>query len=95
MTTDLVLQASADQSELSNVRNVTQFVGLTCPIYDSCNIVGYGTLQQAQASTNGSRGCVASAQSSREPATGFAAIAGLVGLLVVRVVRVRRRSSKA
>jgi hypothetical protein len=94
MTTDLVLQASSDQSELSNVRNVTQSVGLTCPIYDNCTVVGYGTPQQAEASVNGSGGCVASARSGPEPATGFAAIAGMVGLVVVRVVRVRRRSSK-
>ena len=50
MTTDFVLQASTDQSELSNVRNVTQAVNLTCPIYDGCNVIGTGTLAQAQAS---------------------------------------------
>ena len=33
MTKDFVLQASADQSELSNVRNVTQSVNLVCPVY--------------------------------------------------------------
>jgi hypothetical protein len=53
MTNDFVLQASADQSELSNVRNVTQSVNLTCPIYDGCNIIGTGTLAQAQASVDG------------------------------------------
>jgi hypothetical protein len=50
MTTDFVLQASSDQSELSNIRNVTQSVNLTCPIYDGCNVIGTGTLAQAQAS---------------------------------------------
>jgi Uncharacterized protein conserved in bacteria (DUF2330) len=41
MKTDFVLQASADQSELSNVRTVTQSINLTCPLYDTnCNIVG-------------------------------------------------------
>jgi hypothetical protein len=53
MTNDFVLQASADQSELSNVRNVTQSVNLTCPIYDGCNVIGTGTLAQAQASVDG------------------------------------------
>jgi hypothetical protein len=53
MTTDFVLQAAADQSELSNVRNVTQSVNLTCPIYDGCTVVGTGTLAQAQASIDG------------------------------------------
>jgi MYXO-CTERM domain-containing protein len=55
MTTDFVLQAAADQSELSNVRNVTQSVNLTCPIYsgNGCQIIGMGTLAQAQASIDG------------------------------------------
>jgi MYXO-CTERM domain-containing protein len=60
MTSDFVLQASADQSELSNIRNITQSVNLTCPIYDGCNVIGTGTLAQAQASVddggNGSSG---------------------------------------
>jgi hypothetical protein len=51
MTKDFLLQASADQAELPNVRNVTQSVNLQCPIYDNnCNTVGTGTLAQAQAS---------------------------------------------
>ncbi len=50
MTSDIVFQASADQSELSNVRNVTQAVNLTCPIYNGCTIVGTGTPAQAAAS---------------------------------------------
>jgi hypothetical protein len=50
MTSDFVLEAAADQSDLSNVRNITQSVNLTCPIYSGCNVVGTGTLAQAQAS---------------------------------------------
>ena len=42
MTADFVLQASADQSELSNVRTVTQSVNLTCPIYNGCNVSRHG-----------------------------------------------------
>jgi hypothetical protein len=53
MTTDFVLQASTDQSELSNVRNITQSVNLTCPVYNGCNVVGTGTPGQAQASVDG------------------------------------------
>jgi hypothetical protein len=52
MTSDFVLQAASDQSELSNVRTVTQSVNLTCPIYNGCNVVGTGTLAQAQASVD-------------------------------------------
>jgi MYXO-CTERM domain-containing protein len=51
MTTDFVLQASADQSEVSNVRNVTKSINEQCPIYgDSCSVIGYGTPTQAAAS---------------------------------------------
>ncbi len=53
MTTDFVLQASTDQSELSNVRNITQSVNVTCPIYNGCSVIGNGTLAQAQASVDG------------------------------------------
>ena len=52
MTTDFVLQAAADQSELSNIRTVTQAVNLICPIYSGCTVVGTGTLAQAQASVS-------------------------------------------
>jgi hypothetical protein len=40
MTKDFVLQASADQSELSNVRNVTKSVNLVCPVYPACSAEG-------------------------------------------------------
>jgi hypothetical protein len=53
MTADFVIQASADQSELSNVRNVTQSVNLSCPIYNGCQIIGTGTPAQAAASISG------------------------------------------
>jgi len=56
MTTDFLLQASADQSELSNIRNVTQSVNLTCPIYNQCSVVGTGTPAQAAASVGASSG---------------------------------------
>ncbi len=50
MTSDFVLTASSDQSELSNVRNLTNSVNATCPIYSGCTIVGQGTPAQAAAS---------------------------------------------
>ena len=54
MTADFVLGASADQTELSNVRDVTQSVNLQCPIYDNqCNVTGSGTPAQAAASGPG------------------------------------------
>jgi hypothetical protein len=42
MTKDFVLQASSDQSELSNVRNVTRSVNLVCPVYNVCSPNGGG-----------------------------------------------------
>jgi hypothetical protein len=61
MTSDFVLQASSDQSELSNVRNITQSVNLTCPIYNGCSVVGTGTPAQAQASVDAGASSGASA----------------------------------
>jgi hypothetical protein len=94
MTSDFVLRAAADQSELSNVRTVTQSVNLTCPIYDGCTVVGTGTLAQAQASVNGG-GCAASAQRSTGPGVAFGALTGVLGLLVGRAIRVRRARSRS
>ncbi|HSY38490.1 MAG TPA: DUF2330 domain-containing protein [Polyangia bacterium] len=76
MTADFVLQASTDQSELSNVRTITQSVNLTCPIYNGCNVIGTGTLAQAQASvgdsgaSNGSGGSASSGGSSSGTGSG-------------------------
>jgi hypothetical protein len=53
MTSDFTLEAATDQSELSNVRDLTQSVNLTCTIYSGCSAVGTGTLAQAQASVDG------------------------------------------
>jgi hypothetical protein len=68
MTSDFVLEAATDQSELSNIRNVTQSVNETCPIYDGCNVVGSGTLAQAQASV-GDGGAVLDATVAGEGGT--------------------------
>jgi hypothetical protein len=98
MTSDFVLQAASDQSELSNIRNVTESVNLTCPIYQGCTAVGTGTLAQAQASVDGGRGggCAASTQGgSAGSRVGFGALAWILGLVVGRAVRVRRRRRNA
>jgi Uncharacterized protein conserved in bacteria (DUF2330) len=73
MTADFVLQASADQSELSNVRNVTQSVNLTCPLYNGCQVVGTGTPAQAAASIaagSGQSGSFASGSTSASGSSG-------------------------
>jgi hypothetical protein len=92
MTADFILQASADQTELSNVRNVTQGVNLTCPIYSGCNQVGTGTLAQAQASVSGnSGGCSAALAPRGGLASTLVAFASLIALAAVRLVQSRRR----
>jgi len=93
MTSDFVLRASADQSELSNIRTVTQSVNLTCPIYNGCNVVGTGTLAQAEASVHGG-GCATAAQPIERPGVAFGALAGVLGLFVGRSIRARRRRSR-
>ena len=50
MNQDIVFQAASDQSELSNVHNLTQSINFTCPIYNGCEVVGQGTPAQAMAS---------------------------------------------
>jgi hypothetical protein len=57
MTADLVFQASADQAELSNVREVSQSVNLVCPTYSSCPSGGStGGGVNGGASSSGSTG---------------------------------------
>jgi Uncharacterized protein conserved in bacteria (DUF2330) len=64
MTTDFVVQASADQSELSNIRYVTQSVNLQCPIYSGCSVVDSGTPAQAAASVASGSGSSSGASSA-------------------------------
>lgn len=90
MTVDLVLQASADQSELSNVRQASQSVNETCPIYDGCSVVGTGTPAQSAASLN-KGGCDATARSLAGAPTESGVLAGLMGLGAARALRARSR----
>jgi hypothetical protein len=93
MTVDLLLQASSDQSELSNVRTVTKSVNETCPIYSGCSVVGTGTRAQAQDSVSG-HGCAASWQPSRGATAAFGAIFGMISLMAARWARSRRRAAR-
>ena len=96
MTSDFILKAAADQSELSNIRNVSQSVNATCTIYDGCNAVGTGTLAQAQASVNGGNGgCATARRSPTPPRMAFGALAGVLGLFLGRAFRARRRRSQS
>ncbi len=96
MTTDFVLQASSDQSELSNLRYVSNSINATCPIYNGCDIVGYGTPEQANdAIANDTDpgiaggGCRAAARAEGDG--GIAALIGMLGLVFVRKNRKNRK----
>jgi hypothetical protein len=79
MTQDFLLQASSDQSELSNIRNVTKSANLTCPVYQSCSSVG----------------CAAASPSQPHRGLAALGAASVLGLFVGRVIRARRRASRA
>jgi hypothetical protein len=99
MTTDFVLSAATDQSELSNARNVTQQVNLQCPIYgNDCAVIGYGTVAQAQSATaqsssGGSSGggfaCNAAPSEPLGGRVGLGAAAAMIGLAFTRMRRRR------
>ena len=76
MTTDFLVQASADQSELSNVRIVTQSVNEQCPIYNGCYIVDSGTPAQAAASVANGNGSGSGGAASSGGASAAGATAG-------------------
>jgi hypothetical protein len=98
MTTDFVLQASADQSELSNIRYVTQSINLQCPVYNgSCGVAGTGTPAEAAASgpaggASGGAGCAAASPVARASAASVGFGAAFIALIAAPLVR--RRSSK-
>ncbi|MEO8796470.1 MAG: DUF2330 domain-containing protein, partial [Polyangiaceae bacterium] len=86
MTTDFVLQASADQSELSNVRQVQNQINEQCPIYDGCDVVGYGSAADAQQSidntSSSAGGCVTAARGEADG--GLTALLGMLGFVAIR-----------
>ena len=101
MTSDFVLQASADQSELTNVRVVAQSIHETCTVYDSCSSSHPGTVEEAKAAAAlrgddgtggvGGGGCITSPVQRNRTDLGVELGAGVVGLALSRVVRRRRQ----
>ncbi len=82
MTKDFVLQASSDQSEVSNIRNVTQSVNLVCPNYGSCSPEGNGgsspgTAGGLGADTDASVGATTTPNGSNPPAPGVTGSRGV------------------
>jgi hypothetical protein len=94
---DLVLQASADQSVLSNLRQVTKEANEPqCPVYDGqCRQVGTAPRSQAQSSAHDSFSCSASASSlSTQPLVGPLFFTSIAGLLGITLLGARRRRSR-
>jgi hypothetical protein len=100
MTTDFVLAAAMDQSELSNVRNVTQQVNVQCPIYggSDCTLIGYGSPGQAQSAMDQSPpggsprgGSFACNATPAEPFGGQVGLGAAVAMIGLAVTRARRR----
>ena len=94
---DLVLQASQDQSPLSNVRNVSKEAGQpNCPVYDGCTQVGTMPRDQAVAATamNNSKhlesfACSAATRSVVPDGLTLFALSGFLGMAILRSRRRR------
>jgi hypothetical protein len=88
MTSDFLLQASSDQSQLSNNRVVTAATNVpVCPKYPACN-----SASSSSPSGGSSSGCDCDTSSRSKNGTGMiATFLGLLGLVFTRVIRLRRR----
>jgi hypothetical protein len=88
-----LLQASSDQTELSNVHNVTSQIGEPeCPVYDSsCNVTGEAPRSEVTASGSPTGGCNTSATRSTLGSQG--ALAAFLGFIGFGIVRSRRKRS--
>lgn len=91
LSEDLLLQAPADQTELSNVRQVTRELNEPlCPVYVGCKETG--SLPRSEAIARSSEHC---STGGAMPTHGFAAAGvGFLALAIGRTVR-RRRSTRA
>lgn len=95
LTTDLSLQASADQATLPLSRQITKELNEPmCPIYQGCTVVGQGPRSQAQEavknSGNETFSCATTLKSPRTTST-FALIAACAAVAGIAVIRGRRR----
>jgi hypothetical protein len=91
LSEDMTLEASADQSQISNEYNPQIQVGEPlCPVYDaSCNEVGTAPRSQAGQVSGGGSGCSVTAP-REEMGTTFALLLGFGGVAAVRGRRKRR-----
>jgi hypothetical protein len=101
MTSDFILKASPDQSEITNIHNLTNAVNLQCPVYDGCNVVGQVPADEANAraasgsSSNESFGCATTPAKSFKMTDLTWPLTGVFGMaLALRVLRIRRKNKQ-
>jgi hypothetical protein len=100
MTTDFLLRASPDQSEVTNHRVVTQSVNEQCPVYFGCQLIGTApvgpttTGSGSGGNAKSSFSCEASPQTSRLGATLGASCGAMIAVVAARALRRRRRAEK-
>jgi hypothetical protein len=95
LNADLVMTASKDQTELSNVRQLTKELNEPlCPVYNGCNTTGQAPRSEAVARANSSNGghesfsCTTSSRSSSPAWLGLGG--GFLALALVKAARRRR-----
>jgi hypothetical protein len=97
LTADLQLQASSDQSEVSNIYNPGQQIGQPlCPVFnENCEQVGTAPRSEAiaDAATTGGGGC--STSNTRSPMASRGAFGALLGLAGFVAMRSRRKRKSA
>lgn len=96
MNTDFVLTASADQSEISNLRTVSGGVNPpVCPPFDpnACYVPGQAASDPAASDGGGheASGCATAARPFETSALSFGVTGAAALALVLRIVRARRR----
>jgi hypothetical protein len=93
LSVDMALEASSDQSELTNQHNPGQQIGQpVCPVYnDDCEVTGSAPRNQTEGApgASGGGGCTTSRPPS-ESGTTTGVLLGLVGVGVMRSFKKRR-----
>lgn len=94
LATDLVMIASGDQSELSNLRMPKLEKGQpTCTVYSGCTAIGTAPRDEAIARSDGGTETFSCASAARRlGVNGFATLGGLAALAGLVFVRSRRKS---